>query len=39
VGDTERAKRDHRDSDRRAGLYGPCEIAKIENTVNVHAVF
>jgi len=27
VGDTERAKRHHRDSDSRAGLYGPCEIA------------
>ena len=29
VGDTERAKRDHRDSDDRAGLYGPCEVAQI----------
>ena len=27
VGNAERAKRDHRDSDRRAGLYGPGEIA------------
>jgi uncharacterized protein YaeQ len=34
VGDTERAKCDHRDSDRRAGLYGPCEIAKIAKAIS-----
>jgi hypothetical protein len=38
VGDTERAKRDHRDSDRRAGFYGAGEVAKIANAIDVHAV-
>jgi sugar lactone lactonase YvrE len=36
---TERAKRDHGDSDHRAGLYGPCEIVKIAKAINVQAVF